>query len=71
MLVAALEGHGLAYVPEDVAQPHVDGGHLVRVLDKWCPNYTGYHLYYPSRRQPSPAFALVVDTLRYGNGRSG
>lgn len=64
-LTAALEGHGLAYIPEDIAQPYIDQGRLVRVLAEWCPNYTGYHLYYPSRRQPSPAFALVVDTLRY------
>jgi DNA-binding transcriptional LysR family regulator len=66
MLAAALEGHGLAYVPENVAQPHIDQGHLVRVLDEWRPSFTGHHLYYPSRRQLSPAFALVVDTLRYG-----
>ena len=64
-LTAALEGYGLAYIPEDIAQPHIDNGELVRVLAEWCPSYTGYHLYYPSRRQPSPAFALVVDTLRY------
>jgi DNA-binding transcriptional LysR family regulator len=68
MLAAALEGHGLAYIPEDIAQAHIDQGHLLRVLDEWCPREVGYHLYYPSRRQPSPAFALVVDTLRY-NGR--
>jgi DNA-binding transcriptional LysR family regulator len=65
MLVAALEGHGLAYIPESLAQAYIDQGQLVQVLGDWCPRYTGYHLYYPSRRQPSPAFALVVDTLRY------
>ncbi|MDR1709219.1 MAG: LysR family transcriptional regulator [Candidatus Accumulibacter sp.] len=65
MLTAALEGHGLAFVPEDIVQPHIEQGRLVRVLEEWCPSHTGYHLYYPSRRQPSPAFALVVETLRY------
>jgi DNA-binding transcriptional LysR family regulator len=65
MLNAALAGFGLAYVPEDLAQPHLDKGLLERVLEDWCPPYSGYHLYYPSRRQPSPAFALLVDALRY------
>lgn len=65
MLDAALAGLGLAYVPQDLAQPHLDGGLLARVLEDWCPPYSGYHLYYPSRRQPSPAFALLVDALRY------
>jgi DNA-binding transcriptional LysR family regulator len=65
MLNAALAGLGLAYLPEDVTQPHVDKGLLIRVLEDWCPPYPGYHLYYPSRRQPSAAFALVVDALRY------
>jgi DNA-binding transcriptional LysR family regulator len=65
MLNAALAGFGLAYVPEDVAQPHLAKGRLKRVLDDWCPPYSGYHLYYPSRRQPTPAFALLVDALRY------
>jgi DNA-binding transcriptional LysR family regulator len=65
MLDAALAGLGLAYVPEDIAQPHIATGHLQRVLEDWCPPFPGYHLYYPSRRQPSAAFALVVDALRY------
>src|SRR5438876_1960724 len=65
MLKAALAGFGLAYVPHDVAQPHVAEGRLNRVLEDWCPPYSGYHLYYPSRRQSSPAFALLVDALRY------
>jgi DNA-binding transcriptional LysR family regulator len=65
MLNAALAGFGLAYVPEDLAQPHVAAGRLKRVLDDWCPPYSGYHLYYPSRRQPSAAFALLVEALRY------
>ena len=68
MLNAALAGFGLAYVPEDTAQPHLAKGRLMRVLADWCPPYSGYHLYYPSRRQPSPAFALLVDALRYRGG---
>jgi len=64
-LDAALAGLGLAYMPEDVAQPHVARGRLRRVLEDWCPPFSGYHLYYPSRRQTSPAFALLVDALRY------
>jgi len=64
MLSAALVGHGLAYVPEGMAQPHVDKGRLVRVLEDWCAPFSGYHLY-SSRRQPSAAFSLVVDALRY------
>jgi DNA-binding transcriptional LysR family regulator len=65
MLAAALAGFGLAYVPEDLAQPHLAKGRLKRVLEDWCPPYPGYHLYYPSRRQSSAAFALLVDALRY------
>jgi DNA-binding transcriptional LysR family regulator len=65
MLNAALDGLGLAYVLEDVAIPHIAKGGLKRVLDDWCAPFSGYHLYYPSRRQPTPAFALVVEALRY------
>ncbi len=65
MLEAALAGFGLAYLPEDSVEEHLATGKLVRVLADWCPPYPGYHLYYPSRRQPTPAFALVVDALRY------
>jgi DNA-binding transcriptional LysR family regulator len=65
MLTAALAGFGLAYVPQDLAQPHIARGRLTRVLADWCPPYSGYHLYYPSRRQPSAAFALLVDALRH------
>ncbi len=65
MLNAALAGFGLAYVPEDLAQLHLAKGRLKRVLEDWCPPYSGYHLYYPSRRQSSAAFALLVDALRY------
>jgi DNA-binding transcriptional LysR family regulator len=64
MLNAALAGFGLAYVPEDVAQTHLAKGRL-KVLADWCPPYSGYHLYYPSRRQATPAFALLVEALRY------
>ncbi|SFI31742.1 transcriptional regulator, LysR family [Bosea sp. OK403] len=61
---AALEGLGLAYLPEDLVDTAIQEGRLVRVLADWCPPRPGYHLYYPSRRQPSPAFSLVVDALR-------
>jgi DNA-binding transcriptional LysR family regulator len=64
-LDAALAGLGLAYMPEDVAQPHIARGSLMRVLEDWCPPFPGYHLYYPSRRQSSPAFRVLVDALRY------
>jgi len=64
-LNAALSGFGLAYLPEDLVQAHVAEGRLVRVLSDWCPPFSGYHLYYPSRRQSAPAFAVVVDALRY------
>ncbi len=64
-LNAALAGFGLAYLPEDLVQTHVANGLLIRVLSDWCPPFSGYHLYYPSRRQPTPAFTLLVDALRY------
>ena len=62
---AALAGFGLAYLPEDQVQTHLASGRLVRVLEDWCPSFAGYHLYYASRRQPTPAFGLLVDSLRY------
>jgi DNA-binding transcriptional LysR family regulator len=65
MLDAALAGFGLAYLPEDNMRAHLADGRLIRVLANFCPPYPGYHLYYPSRRQPRPAFALLVDALRY------
>ncbi len=65
MLDAALAGFGLAYLPEDHVRAHLAGGRLIRVLADWCPPFPGYHLYYPSRRQPTPAFALLVNALRY------
>lgn len=65
MVSAALAGFGLAFLPEGMIEPYVAAGHLERVLEDWCPLSSGYHLYYPSRRHSSPAFALVVDALRY------
>jgi DNA-binding transcriptional LysR family regulator len=65
ILNAALAGFGLAYLPEDMVAPHIANGHLVLVLDDWCLPFPGYHLYYPSRRQPTPAFAILVEALRY------
>ena len=67
MLSAALSGFGLTYVPEGLVQPHIAKGRLKRVLEDWCPPFSGYHLWYPSRRQSSAAFALVVEALRYRN----
>ena len=64
-LEAALQGLGLAYMAEDLVQAHVDEGRLIRVLADWCEPFSGYHLYYPSRRQSSPAFTLLRDALRY------
>jgi DNA-binding transcriptional LysR family regulator len=54
-----------SYVPQDVAEFHVANGHLKRVLEDWCAPFMGWHLYYPSRRHVTPAFALVVEALRY------
>ncbi len=68
IVTAAVEGIGVAYLPEEEFFPHIEAGHLVRVLEDWCPPFSGYHLYYPSRRQPSPAFALLLDALRLNRG---
>ncbi|MDD2704714.1 MAG: LysR family transcriptional regulator [Acidocella sp.] len=65
VLDAALAGFGLAHVPEDLVRPHLAKGRLKQVLADWCPPWPGYHLYYPSRRQSLPAFALLVDALRF------
>jgi DNA-binding transcriptional LysR family regulator len=65
MLNAALAGLGLAYIPEEMAKPYLAKGRLKRVLADWCQPYSGYRLFYPSRRQSSAAFSLVVDALRY------
>ena len=62
---AAICGAGIAFLPEDVFEPELSAGALVRVLEDWCPPFPGYHLYYPSRRHQSPAFALLVEALRY------
>lgn len=68
---AALAGLGIAYIPEDIVLPYLERGGLIRVLEDWCQPFAGYHLYYPSRRQTSPAFALLVEALRYsGAARS-
>jgi DNA-binding transcriptional LysR family regulator len=65
ILEAAAGGFGLAYLPMDQIQPYLESGRLVRVLGNWSTKLSGYHLYYPSRRQPTSAFALLVETLRY------
>ncbi|AWK89134.1 LysR family transcriptional regulator [Azospirillum thermophilum] len=65
ILDAAVDGFGLAHVPEELAQPYIREGRLRQVLEDWCPTWSGLHLYYPSRRQSSPAFALLVDALRH------
>jgi DNA-binding transcriptional LysR family regulator len=65
LLQAALQGLGLSYLTENHVQPYLSSGQLVRVLADWCPPFSGYHLYYPSRRQSSPAFSLLVNALRY------
>lgn len=62
---AALAGFGIAMLPADYVEPHIAKGRLVPVLEDWSPPWPGYHLYYPSRRQQSPAFALLIDALRY------
>ena len=65
MLKAACAGFGLAFLFEDIAAPAIASGALVQLLDDWTPPFAGYYLYYPSRRQQSPAFALLVEALRY------
>lgn len=65
ILRATLAGFGVAYLPEEMTRDYLADKRLIRVLEDWCPHFPGYHLYYPSRRQSSPAFALVVDALRH------
>jgi DNA-binding transcriptional LysR family regulator len=65
MLAAALDGFGVAYLPLDLVQPHIDKGKLVQLLTDWTPPFAGYHLYYPSRRQPTAAFTVLLETIRY------
>jgi DNA-binding transcriptional LysR family regulator len=64
-LASVLDGLGIAYMPEDLAQEHIAEGRLIRVLEDWCEPFSGYHLYYPSRRHASSAFTLLVDALRF------
>jgi DNA-binding transcriptional LysR family regulator len=64
-LSSALDGLGIAYLPEDHVIPHIAEGRLIRVLEDWCPYFPGYHLYYPSRRHSSPALTLLIENLRY------
>lgn len=71
MVDAALAGLGIAFLPEEEFAPHIEEGRLVRVLEEWCAPFAGYYLYYPSRRQPSTAFSLVVDALRYREPNPG
>lgn len=65
ILDGALAGLGLTYMPTVMVQDHINAGRLVPVLEEWCPALPGYHLYYPSRRQPTPAFVLFVNALRW------
>jgi DNA-binding transcriptional LysR family regulator len=65
MIEAALNGYGIAYVPEGIVSAHIAEGRLTLLLDEWSPKFAGYHLYYPNRRQISPAFAVIVEALRY------
>ncbi len=65
MIDAALNGYGIAYIPENLAERHIAEGSLVLVLDDWSPMFDGYYLYYPGARQNSPAFNVIVDTLRH------
>ena len=71
MVDAAVAGLGIASLPEEEFAPHIHEGRLVRVLEDWCPPFPGYYLYYPSRRQPSPAFSLVLNALRYSEASPG
>ena len=62
---AAVAGRGVAFMIEDHVMPQIADGTLVRVLEDWCEPFDGHYLYYPSRRQPSPAFSLLLEALRY------
>ncbi|WP_234705840.1 LysR substrate-binding domain-containing protein [Sinorhizobium meliloti] len=64
ILNAAISGYGFGFVPDGLAIPDIEAGRLVQVLSDWCPSYPGNHLYYPSRRQSSAAFKVVLDALR-------
>jgi DNA-binding transcriptional LysR family regulator len=69
ILRASLAGQGLAFLPEEMVHEHIAKGQLIRVLDDWCQPYTGYHLYYPSRRQSSGALVVIVEALRHRDPR--
>lgn len=71
ILHAARAGFGIAFLPDQYMADDVAAGRLVRVLEDWCPPFAGYHLYYPSRRQPTPAFALLIERLRYREAGTG
>lgn len=62
---AALEGYGLGYVPESLVRDHLDAGRLIAVLEDWSPPFPGHYLFYPHRRQNSPAFAVILEAMRY------
>lgn len=62
---AAMAGHGIAFMIEDHVARQLADGSLIRALEDWCDPFDGYYLYYPSRRQPSPAFNLVLEALRH------
>jgi DNA-binding transcriptional LysR family regulator len=68
ILQAARDGFGIAFLPDQYMTEDIAAGRLERVLEDWCPPFPGYHLYYPSRRQPTPAFALLIERLRYRDG---
>lgn len=65
MIDAAANGYGIAYLPENLVEGDIASGRLIQVLDDWCPMFPGYYLYYPNRRQNSPAFKVIVDALRF------
>lgn len=71
MIGAALEGFGIAYLPEDMVAQHIQSGELVVVLDDWSPMFDGYFIYYPRSRQNSAAFKVIVDALRHRETRGG
>ena len=69
MVDAAASGYGIGYIPESLVSEHIAAGRLIQVLDDWSPLFAGFFLYYPSRRQASPAFSVVADALRYREAR--
>jgi DNA-binding transcriptional LysR family regulator len=65
VLEATLDGFGLSYMAEEIVRPYLEQGRLVRILEEYCPYWDPYYLYYPSRRQASPAFVALVEALRH------